>query len=174
MPYAKFEIAINDLDTFNSQGKNDVEFLIRTNLGEDIHPLSKIASGGEISRVMLAIKTVLVFGDTIHTVIFDEIDTGISGIAAQKVAEKLAVISRDRQVICITHLPQIAAMGDTHYLIQKEAAHEMTTTRLIQLEEIKIQEELCRLMGGFITQNTMESAREIKAIAQTYKQSISK
>lgn len=172
MPYAKFEVAINELDTFNMHGQNDVEFLIRTNLGDDLHPLSKIASGGEISRVMLAIKTVLVMGDTISTVIFDEIDTGISGIAAQKVAEKLAMIAKDRQVLCITHLPQIAAMGDTHYLIEKRVDHERTTTHLEELTESKIHEELCRLMGGIITQSTLQSASEIKALANHYKQNI--
>ncbi|WP_069998187.1 DNA repair protein RecN [Cellulosilyticum sp. I15G10I2] len=172
MPYAKFEVAINDLETFNRSGKNDVEFLIRTNLGDDVHPLSKIASGGEISRVMLAIKAVLVLGDVIDTVIFDEIDTGISGIAAQKVAEKLAVISKGRQVICITHLPQIAAMGDIHYLIEKEVIKEKTLTNLKSLNDLKIQEELCRLMGGIVTQNTMQSAKEIKELANNYKKSI--
>ncbi|WP_054739192.1 DNA repair protein RecN [Cellulosilyticum ruminicola] len=172
MPYAKFEVSINELDTFNIYGQNDVEFLIRTNLGDDLHPLSKIASGGEISRVMLAIKTVLVMGDTISTVIFDEIDTGISGIAAQKVAEKLAMIAKDRQVLCITHLPQIAAMGDTHYLIEKRVDHERTTTYLEELEETRIHEELCRLMGGIVTQSTLQSASEIKALANHYKQNI--
>ena len=171
MPHAKFEVAIDELETFNSYGKNDVEFLIRTNLGEDLHPLSKIASGGEISRVMLAIKTVLVLGDTINTVIFDEIDTGISGLAAQKVAEKLALIGKDRQVLCITHLPQIAAMGDSHYLIEKSALENKTTTHLKCLEVPAIHEELCRLMGGIVTQNTLQSAAEIKALANHYKQS---
>ncbi len=171
MPYAKFEVDINELDTFNIHGKNEVEFLIRTNLGDDLHPLSKIASGGEISRVMLAIKTVLVLGDTISTVIFDEIDTGISGVAAQKVAEKLAVIAKDRQVLCITHLPQIAAMGDTHYLIEKRVDEERTTTHLEELKETKIHEELCRLMGGIVTQSTLQSAAEIKTLATHYKKS---
>ncbi len=169
MPYAKFEVEINDLDTFNSFGQNDVEFLIRTNLGEDVHPLSKIASGGEISRVMLAIKTVLVLGDTIDTVIFDEIDTGISGIAAQKVAEKLAVISKSRQVLCITHLPQIAAMGDTHFLIEKQFLDSTTTTRLKELSDKPLHEEICRLMGGIITESTLKSAVEIKNRANEYK-----
>ena len=172
MPHAKFEVAINDLETFSSSGKNDIEFLIRTNLGDDLHPLSKIASGGEISRVMLAIKAVLVLGDNIHTVIFDEIDTGISGVAAQKVAEKLAVLSKDKQVICITHLPQIAAMGDNHFLIEKEVKNEKTTTHLKRLQEAEMHEELCRLMGGLITKSTMESAKEIKQIAGRYKESI--
>lgn len=169
MPYAKFEVAIDDLETFNSYGKNDVEFLIRTNLGEDVHPLSKIASGGEISRVMLAIKTVLVLGDTINTVIFDEIDTGISGLAAQKVAEKLALIGRDRQVLCITHLPQIAAMGDSHYLIEKCATDNKTTTHLNKLELPAIHKELCRLMGGIVSESTLQSAAELKSRADAFK-----
>lgn len=170
MPHAKFEVAIDDLDTFNSLGKNDVEFLIRTNLGEDVHPLSKIASGGEISRVMLAIKTVLFLGDTINTVIFDEIDTGISGLAAQKVAEKLALIAKDRQVLCITHLPQIAAMGDAHYLIEKCATDNKTTTHLRPLERSDIHEELCRLMGGIVSESTLQSATELKNRAMSYKE----
>lgn len=169
MPHAKFEVSIEDLETFNSYGKNDVEFLIRTNLGEDMHPLSKIASGGEISRVMLAIKTVLVLGDTINTVIFDEIDTGISGVAAQKVAEKLALIGRARQVLCITHLPQIAAMGDSHYLIEKCAHENKTTTHLNKLETAAIYEELCRLMGGMLSESTLQSAAELKNRANTFK-----
>ncbi|PHV72371.1 DNA repair protein RecN [Sporanaerobium hydrogeniformans] len=172
MPYAKFEVAINELDTFNNMGKNDVEFLIRTNLGEDMHPLSKIASGGEISRVMLAIKTVLVLGDVIDTVIFDEIDTGISGVAAQKVGEKLALIARGRQVLCITHLPQIAAMADSHFLIEKRVDEKMTTTVLRVLEEQGIQEELCRMMGGFVTENTLQGAKEIRHMAENYKKSL--
>lgn len=172
MPYAKFEVAIDDLETFNNVGKNDVEFLIRTNLGEDVHPLSKIASGGEISRVMLAIKTVLVLGDTINTVIFDEIDTGISGLAAQKVAEKLALIAKDRQVLCITHLPQIAAMGDTHYLIEKHATENKTTTHLKRLETSAMHEELCRLMGGMISESTLQSAAELKNRAYAFKESL--
>jgi len=173
MPHAKFEVAIDDLETFNASGKNDVEFLIRTNLGEDVHPLSKIASGGEISRVMLAIKTVLVLGDTINTVIFDEIDTGISGLAAQKVAEKLALIAKDRQVLCITHLPQIAAMGDHHYLIEKCADQNKTTTHLKRLEIEQIHEELCRLMGGMVSESTLMSAAELKNRALDYKQKLS-
>ena len=169
MPHAKFEVAIESLETFNSQGKDSVEFLIRTNLGDDLHPLSKIASGGEISRVMLAIKTVLFLGDTINTVIFDEIDTGISGLAAQKVAEKLALIAKDRQVLCITHLPQIAAMGDAHYLIEKWATDNKTTTYLKSLELPAIHEELCRLMGGIISESTLQSAAELKNRAVDYK-----
>jgi DNA repair protein RecN (Recombination protein N) len=169
MPYAKFEVALNKTNTFSVTGQEEVEFMIRTNLGEDIHPLSKIASGGEISRVMLAIKAVLVLGDVIETVIFDEIDTGISGVAAQKVAEKLAYISSVRQVICITHLPQIAAMGENHYLIEKITHDNRTTTQLKKLELEKIYEELSRLMGGLITENTLESAKELKDLAIAYK-----
>ncbi|MGL4345738.1 MAG: DNA repair protein RecN [Cellulosilyticaceae bacterium] len=172
MPHAEFKVSIKPLESCNKQGCNDVEFLIRTNLGEDMHSLSKIASGGEISRVMLAIKTVLVLGDTIDTVIFDEIDTGISGLAAQKVGEKLATISRMRQVICITHLPQIAAMGDNHYLIEKHVQDGQTKTQLTMLAQGQIHEELCRLMGGLVTANTLQSAKDIKQSAIEYKQGI--
>lgn len=172
MPHALFKVAITLYEGFNRNGQDEVEFLIRTNLGEDMHSLAKIASGGEISRVMLAIKTVLVLGDSIETVIFDEIDTGISGLAAQKVGEKLAVISRARQVICITHLPQIAAMGDRNYLIEKNAIDNQTKTNLMTLEEVKLHEELCRLMGGFITESTLKSAKELKDSADYYKKSI--
>ena len=172
MPHAQFKVDIQQSETFNRNGQDEVEFLIRTNLGEDMHGLAKIASGGEISRVMLAIKTVLVLGDSIETVIFDEIDTGISGLAAQKVGEKLAVISRARQVICITHLPQIAAMGDRNYLIEKSAVDNQTKTQLMTLPDDKLQEELCRLMGGFITESTLKSAKELKESANRYKQGI--
>lgn len=172
MPHAQFKVAIQQSETFNRNGQDEVEFLICTNLGEDMHGLAKIASGGEISRVMLAIKTVLVLGDSIETVIFDEIDTGISGLAAQKVGEKLAVISRARQVICITHLPQIAAMGDRNYLIEKSAVDNQTKTQLMTLPDDKLQEELCRLMGGFITESTLKSAKELKESANRYKQGI--
>ena len=172
MPHALFKIQVTPTEKFNVEGMDTVEFLIRTNLGEDMHPLSKIASGGEISRVMLAIKTVLVLGDNIDTVIFDEIDTGISGLAAQKVGEKLAMISRNRQVMCITHLPQIAAMGDSHYLIEKKVEKEYTTTSLVPLKSKGVFHELCRLMGGFVTENTLQGAKEIKKIAENYKQSI--
>lgn len=172
MPHAEFKVAIDPLGTLNKNGGDNVEFLIRTNLGEDMHGLAKIASGGEISRVMLAIKTVLVLGDTIETVIFDEIDTGISGVAAQKVGEKLAVISRKRQVICITHLPQIAAMGDENYLIEKQVINNQTKTQLNTIKEQALQQELCRLMGGLITQSTLESAKELKETANRYKKGI--
>ena len=169
MPHAAFKVAVTPEKSFSKWGTDSVEFLIRTNLGEDVHSLSKIASGGEISRVMLAIKTVLVLGDAIETVIFDEIDTGISGLAAQKVAEKLGTIAEERQVICITHLPQIAAMGDQNYLIEKKVVDEQTQTSLIRLQEETIHKELCRLMGGLVTSSTLESAKELKMAAEKYK-----
>ncbi|OON95442.1 MAG: DNA repair protein RecN [Epulopiscium sp. Nele67-Bin005] len=172
MPYAHFKVQIISVDYFSKNGKDEVEFLIQTNLGEDFHPLSKIASGGEISRVMLAIKTVLVLGDTIGTVIFDEIDTGISGVAAQKVGEKLATIAQKRQVICITHLPQIAVMADAHYLIEKNVIENYTQTSLKLLMSLQIEQELCRLMGGIVTKNTLESAKELKDLASLFKQNL--
>ncbi|MEG0950355.1 MAG: DNA repair protein RecN [Niameybacter sp.] len=172
MPHAEFKVAVEVQTSFNRNGQDGVEFLIRTNLGEDMHGLAKIASGGEISRVMLAIKTVLVLGDTIETVIFDEIDTGISGVAAQKVGEKLAVISRMRQVICITHLPQIATMGDQNYLIEKTVVDNHTKTHLSTICEEELQKELCRIMGGLMTESTLKSAKELKETANTYKKGI--
>ncbi|OOO00619.1 MAG: DNA repair protein RecN [Epulopiscium sp. Nele67-Bin004] len=170
MPHAQFKINVTLTDIFTKNGQNNVEFLIKTNLGDDLHPLSKIASGGEISRVMLALKTVLLMGDTIETVIFDEIDSGISGIAAQKVAEKLAIISSDRQVICITHLPQIAAMANNHYLIEKNVVNDFTQTSLQLLTDTQIYQELSRLMGGIQTAITLQSARELKELANKYKE----
>ncbi|ONI38431.1 DNA repair protein RecN [Candidatus Epulonipiscium fishelsonii] len=169
MPYAKFKVSIKDTPSFNKNGQDDVEFLICTNLGSDVAPLAKIASGGEISRVMLAIKTIFVLEDSIGTVIFDEIDTGISGVTAQKVAEKLALISRNTQVICITHLPQICAMGDKNYLIEKTVAEEQTKTSLLELASDQIINELSRLMGGIVTNSTIESAKEIKLFADKFK-----
>ncbi|ONI37685.1 DNA repair protein RecN [Candidatus Epulonipiscium fishelsonii] len=172
MPHAKFRVSIKEISSFNKNGKDDIEFMICTNLGTDVAPLAKIASGGEISRVMLAIKTIFVLEDSIGTVIFDEIDTGISGVTAQKVAEKLALISRNTQVICITHLPQICAMGDKNYLIEKNVVEEHTKTSLIELVENQIINELCRLMGGIITNSTKESAKEIKLLADKFKKNI--
>ncbi|OOB77804.1 MAG: DNA repair protein RecN [Epulopiscium sp. Nuni2H_MBin003] len=171
MPHALFKVNIQSINNFTKNGHHNIEFLIKTNVGDDFHPLSQIASGGEISRIMLAIKTVLVLGDKIETVIFDEIDTGISGVTATKVAEKLSTISRSRQVICITHLPQIVAMGDENYLIEKNVIHGKTHTSLTKLTSTQIHHELCRLMGGVVTEATLKSAEEIKNLSIKYKDS---
>ncbi|MBU3875760.1 DNA repair protein RecN [Faecalicatena sp. AGMB00832] len=163
----KFELRLNELDSYTSNGKDEGEFYISTNPGEALKPLSNVASGGELSRIMLAIKAVLADKEETPTLIFDEIDTGISGITAGKVAEKMHVIGRSRQVICITHLPQIAAMADAHYLIQKEAKENITKTEIFCLEESESIQELARLLGGAnVTGKILESAAEMKEMAK--------
>ena len=162
----KFEIAVRELDEFNSKGKDEVEFMISTNPGEDLKPIGQAASGGELSRIMLAIKAVLAEHDSIGTLIFDEIDVGISGRTAQKVAEKMAFIGHSHQVICISHLAQIAAMADHNYLIEKNNLLNKTSTVIRQLEGDEIVEEIARILGGAkITDAVLESAREMKELA---------
>ena len=166
----KFEIAVRDLDEFNSKGKDEVEFMISTNPGEDLKPIGQAASGGELSRIMLAIKAVLAEHDSIGTLIFDEIDVGISGRTAQKVAEKMAFIGHSHQVICISHLAQIAAMADHNYLIEKNNSLNKTSTVIRQLEGDEIVEEIARILGGAkITDAVLESAREMKQLADIEK-----
>ncbi|MCR4909622.1 MAG: DNA repair protein RecN [Lachnospiraceae bacterium] len=151
-------------------GFDEISFLISTNPGEPLKPLAQVVSGGELSRIMLAVKTVLAESDSIDTLIFDEIDEGISGRTAQKVSEKLSGLSRRHQVILITHLPQIAAMADRHFLIEKEAVDGRTATSLTPLSGEEITAELSRLLGGAeITETVMENAREMKALADKIK-----
>lgn len=151
---------------FTSNGYDEVEFLISTNPGETPKPLGKIASGGELSRIMLALKTVLANNDEIETLIFDEIDTGISGRTAQKVSEKMDLIGRNHQVICITHLPQIAAMADTHFLIEKTVESGRTTSKIHRLPQEESVAELARMLGGVsITETVLENAKEMKELA---------
>ena len=166
----KFKICIEPLGRYSKNGCDDVEFLVSTNPGEDVKPLGKVASGGELSRIMLGIKSVLAQIDEIPTLIFDEIDTGISGRTAQKVAEKMAYIGRSHQVLCITHLPQIAAMADSHYLIEKTADEERTTTDIRVLSDEEQVREVARLMGGVeITQSILDSADEMKKMAEQFR-----
>ena len=166
----KFEIAVRELDEFNSKGKDEVEFMISTNPGEDLKPIGQAASGGELSRIMLAIKAVLAEHDSIGTLIFDEIDVGISGRTAQKVAEKMAFIGHSHQVICISHLAQIAAMADHNYLIEKNNLLNKTSTVIRQLEGDEIVEVIARILGGAkITDAVLESAREMKQLADIEK-----
>ena len=166
MKHARFHIQIEEKADWGADGKDKVEFLISANAGEPLKPLAKIASGGEMSRVMLALKTVLVDADEIGTFIFDEIDTGISGRTAQKVSEKLAIISRTHQVICITHLPQIAAMADCHFEIAKSTEGGKTKTEIRRLREEETVKELARLLGGVeITEAVLQNAREMKELA---------
>jgi len=155
---------------YNQNGLNKVEFLISPNPGEPLKPLSKIASGGEMARIMLAIKTILADIDKIPTLVFDEIDTGISGKAASKVAEKLSYIAKSHQVICVTHLPQIACMADRHYLIRKISNENSTRTAVTHLDKKGIKQEIARLLGGNnISEITLKHADEMIKNAQTIK-----
>lgn len=163
----QFEMQFESLPDYTALGTDDVEFLISVNPGEPLRPLMKIASGGELSRIMLAIKTVLADKDDIDAVIFDEIDVGISGRTAQKVSEKMMLIGKTRQVICITHLAQIAAMADSHYRIEKMAEHGETRTQIRKLYEEETIEELARILGGAkITDAVMKNAEEMKELAK--------
>mgnify|MGYP004506698497 FL=1 len=158
----KFEIQVRHKEEYAANGYDDVEFMISTNPGEPMKSLGSVASGGELSRIMLAIKTVLASRDRIPTMIFDEIDTGISGKTAWKVSEKLGVLSRSHQIICITHLPQIAAMADAHYRIAKQAVNQKTETGITRLPQEEVVEELARMLGGeTITDTVRENAREL-------------
>ena len=163
----EFAMEFRRLDHYTPGGFDEAEFKISTNPGEPVRPLGMVASGGELSRIMLAIKTVLADSDDIPSLIFDEIDTGISGRTAQKVSEQLALISRSHQVICITHLPQIAAMADRHYEIAKSADGGKTRTRIRRLDGEEMVTELARLLGGAqITEAVLENAREMKKLAE--------
>ena len=132
-----------------------------TNVGEDFKPLAKIASGGEMSRIMLAIKKVLADVDEVETLVFDEIDTGISGIAANKVGEKMKQISKSHQVICVTHLATIAAKGDSNYFISKEVKEEKTRTNISLLKDESLLKEIARIASGEVTAVSMQYAREL-------------
>lgn len=166
-----FEIAVNASETYSALGMDEVIFMISTNAGEKRRPMSDVASGGELSRIMLAVKAVLADTDAIDTLIFDEIDVGISGRTAQRVSEKLHRIARQHQVISITHLPQIAAMADAHYCIEKRVTGDKTVTDIVRLSESETVDELARLIGGVeITKTVLSSAREMKAMAKKVKE----
>lgn len=165
-----FVMEIRRLDHYTAEGWDEAEFLISTNPGEPVKPLREVASGGELSRIMLAIKTVLADTDQIPTLIFDEIDTGISGRTAQSVSEKLREISKTHQVICITHLPQIASMADVHFEIAKSVSQGKTVTRIKPLNREESVEELARLLGGAkITDAVRQNALEMKELAERTK-----
>lgn len=168
----KFSIEITENEQeFSQDGYNKVEFMISTNPGEELKPLWQIASGGELSRIMLAFKTVFADKDETDTLVFDEIDTGISGKTAWKVSEKLGRLSKDHQIICITHLSQIASMADTHFLIEKGVKEERTVTNIRKLSEEESLSELARLLGsGELTQAVMENAREMRQAARKNKE----
>lgn len=169
----EFEIQITRKESIGENGFDNVEFMISTNPGESVKQLVKVASGGELSRIMLAIKSILATEDDIDTLIFDEIDTGISGQTAMKVAEKMAKISRNHQVICISHLSQIAAMADSHYLIKKTADENSTTTSIKKLTRQQSIEELLRINGGSgITEAGLIHATEMKDMADRTKSNL--
>lgn len=166
----EFDMEFETLDHFTPDGWDEVQFLISINPGQPMRPLKDVASGGELSRIMLAIKTVLADSDEIPTLIFDEIDTGISGRTAQKVSEKLSYIAGSHQVICITHLPQIAAMADIHFEILKSASEGSTATTIERLGREKSIRELARLLGGAqITEAVLKNAHEMKDLADQTK-----
>ena len=162
MPNAKFKINIENT-TFNKDGTDEIEFMITTNKGEDFKPLIKTASGGEMSRIMLAIKTVLSDVDEVPILIFDEIDTGISGKAGNAVGEKLKTISKNHQVIIVTHLASIAAKGDSNYYIYKEVEGDNTKTRIKNLNEQEVIEEIARIASGIVSEISLKHAMELRA-----------
>ena len=166
----EFSIQLTKNNTYSANGNDEAEFMISMNPGETPAALAKIASGGELSRIMLGIKSVLADKDAVETLIFDEIDSGISGRTAQKVAERLAVIAKNHQVICITHLPQIAAMADSHFLIEKQSDGAKTATDVVLLSEEASTEELARMLGGVtITDAVLQSAKEMRELAKSVK-----
>lgn len=166
----RFEIHFEELKSYTGNGTDDVEFMISLNPGQPLRPLKDVASGGELSRIMLAIRTVMARRDDIETLIFDEIDVGISGRTAQKVSEKMALIGKTHQVICITHLAQIAAMADAHYVIEKTVEEMETRTRIRRLTEEDSVRELARILGGArITEAVLTNAREMKELAKGIK-----
>ena len=173
MKNVQFEIRFERKDAFSLNGFDKTEFYISPNQGEALKPLSKTASGGEMSRVMLALKAVLANVDAMETFIFDEIDTGVSGRTAQKVAEKLALLARNHQILCITHLPQIAAMADSHYLIEKILRDNRTITELHPLSGEQCIDEIARLTSGVTTTKTSRSAAaEMRRLAQQAKSNL--
>lgn len=175
MDKASFKIVVEDNESLNEDGKNKVYFMMTANVGEPLKPLSKVASGGELSRIMLAIKSVIADVDSIPTLIFDEIDTGISGRAAQAVAEKMCLISKNHQVLCVTHLPQIASMADVHFKIEKNIIDGKTYTNVLKLDNKGQTEELARMLGGAIlTDLTRKHSIEMKSLANDLKGKIRK
>lgn len=166
----RFSIKFENKENFNSNGSDIISFYISTNPGEDLKPLSKIASGGELSRIMLAIKTVMAEKDNNISLIFDEIDAGISGKTAQMVANKLSRLSAAHQIICITHLPQIASMADSHYIIEKSAKDNKTYSSIKKMNYEESIEELSRMLGGSkVTDSVIANAKEMKELAKDFK-----
>ena len=167
MPNARFSVykEFNAENKFTENGLNEIEFLISTNIGDVAKPLIKIASGGEISRIMLAIKTVLADSDKVPVLIFDEIDTGISGKAAKAVGDKIKIISKKHQVLCVTHQPSIAAKGDYNYYISKKVKEGKTATEVKLLNEQEVINEIARISSGDITNSSINHAKELRKVS---------
>ena len=169
MPKVRFAICFEEKEP-DALGIDVVRFLMSANVGEELRPINKVASGGELARIMLALKNVLAENETIGTLVFDEVDTGVSGRAAQKVAEKLAQVSRRKQVLCVTHLPQLAAMADTHFSVEKGEREGRTYTRVLRLDRERRKEELARLTGGQrVTSALLAGAEELLDAASEYR-----
>ena len=172
MPRVRFSIVFGEKEP-DPTGVDVVRFLMSANVGEELRPISKVASGGELARIMLALKNVLAEQEAIGTLVFDEVDTGVSGRAAQKVAEKLAQVSRRKQVLCVTHLPQLAAMADTHFSVEKGERDGRTYTRVTLLDRERRKAELARITGGSsVTAALLASAGELLDAAETYRASL--
>ena len=172
MPKVRFQVEFAPKDTpegMDATGMDTVRFLMSANVGEDLKPINKIASGGELSRIMLALKNVLAETEQVSTLIFDEVDTGVSGRAAGKVARKLFQVSGSKQVLCVTHLPQIAAMGDVHFSVEKGEMDGRTYTKVDRLDRPRRREELARLSGGDITAVMLDGAEELLTAAEKFK-----
>lgn len=176
MPKVRFVVDFAPVEGesgLNANGMDTVRFLMSANVGEEVKPIQKIASGGELARIMLALKNVLAENDDVTTLVFDEVDTGVSGRAAQKVAAKLAQVARSKQVLCVTHLPQIAAMADVHFCVEKGERNGRTYTAVENLDRSRRQGELARLTSGdHVTQAALDSAGELLDQAEGYKKSL--
>ena len=172
MPKVRFAICFAEKEP-DATGIDTVRFLMSANVGEELRPINKVASGGELARIMLALKNVLAENQLIGTLVFDEVDTGVSGRAAQKVAAKLAQVSRGKQVLCVTHLPQLAAMADTHFSVEKGESGGRTYTKVLRLDREQRKQELARLTGGeHLTKAMLDGAGELLDGAEEYKKSI--
>ncbi len=172
MGKVRFEIGFSEKEP-DAGGIDEVRFLMSANVGEELKPIQKIASGGELARIMLALKNVLAEQEHVMTMVFDEVDTGVSGRAAQRVAEKMAKLARIRQVLCVTHLPQLAAMADTHFSVEKGEENGRTFTRVVELDHAQRCAELARLTGGgSVTQTQLRGAEELLAAAETFRNSL--
>lgn len=172
MPKVRFAICFERKEP-DTSGIDSVRFLMSANVGEELRPINKVASGGELARIMLALKNVLAENESIGTLVFDEVDTGVSGRAAQKVAEKLAQVSRRKQVLCVTHLPQLSAMADVHFSVEKGERNGRTYTSVEELDRLRRRQELARLTGGArITEAMLAGAEELISAAERYRQSL--